>query len=242
MGIRRVGALGAPWQGQRDVANRGPTAAWTPVIRIGAVCEHDDLDEDPLRELNTMPGWVVTCACRSGEEALRQCQPGTTDVFVAGLVLPDLAGADLVRQLKVRAPALPILIWTSVEAPDLILAALRAGASGCLCRQNQTVSLVDGLRQVMSGGSPLDPKVAREVLRVLQQQALDRPGGELSARERAILRTVSEDRSYKEVAAEFGISVNTVHAHMRRIYSKLQVRRRQEAFRYAQQLGILTRW
>jgi len=212
------------------------------VVRVGAAWENDDLDETGLRELNASPGWEVACSYRSGKEALRLCQPEALDVFVTGLVLPDCSGPELVRQLKARAPLLPILIWTSVEAPDTILAALRAGASGCVCRQDQTTSLVDGLQRIRSGGSPLSPNVARQVLHVLQRDALELPGAELSPRERAILRTASEDRSYKEVATELGISVNTVHAHMRRIYSKLQVNRRQEAFRYAQQLGIVTRW
>lgn len=242
MGMRQTEAVGEPWHGYRGVAEGGPQAAWTPVIKVAAACEGDDSDDESLEGLNDLPGWEVTWACRSGEEALRRCQLGKTDVFVTGLVLPDLSGTDLVRRLKAQAPALPILIWTSVEAPDLVLAALRAGASGYLCRRDQTMSLADGLRQIVSGGSPLSPTIARQVLDVLQRDALEPPGGDLSPRERAILRTVSEDRSYKEVATELGISVNTVHAHMRRIYSKLQVRRRQDAFRYAQRLGILTRW
>ena len=242
MGIQRAGVVATPWCGHRGVAEGRPHAAWTPVIKVGAACEGDNPDDDPLGGLSASPGWQVEYACRSGREVLSQGQLDELDVFVTGLALPDYSGPDLIRHLKARAPLLPVLIWTSVEAPDLVLAALRAGASGCLSRQDQNASLAEGLRQILSGGSPLSPTIARQVLDVLQRDALKPPGGDLSPRERAILRRVSEDRSYKEVAMELGISVNTVHAHMRRIYSKLQVSRRQEAFRYAQRLGILTRW
>jgi DNA-binding NarL/FixJ family response regulator len=155
------------------------------------------------------------------------------DLVLMDLKLPGLDGIEATRRLKSLHPAIPVVALTVFEDPITILDAVCAGADGYLLKRTRVPDLLDQLRSIARGGAPLTPRVARTLLDLVRTKAAHGPAAhavgpgvaelELTERERDVLRCLVEGRSYKEVAAELGISAETVRSHIKGIYRKLQV-------------------
>ena len=163
-------------------------------------------------------------------------------------------GVDLIRELALDAPALPLLVVTSVETPDKALQAIRAGAQGYILKSTIDHELLRVVRQVLAGGSPITPSIARLLLGEFRHQELaetgpatasaapvpvgtraneapDMPAAvieKLSSREAEVLRLLARGYTDKEVAARLDISPATVDTHVRKIYRKLSINSRVE--------------
>jgi DNA-binding NarL/FixJ family response regulator len=169
-------------------------------------------------------------------EAQRAASPGGAapgwDLVLMDLKLPGLDGIEATRRLKALHPGIPVVALTVFEDPLTILEAICAGADGYLLKRTRVRDLLDQLRSIAQGGAPLTPRVARTLLEVVRTRAAHDdaahvgPGVaqlDLTERERDVLRCLVEGRSYKEVAAQLGISSETVRSHIKGIYRKLQV-------------------
>ena len=151
--------------------------------------------------------------------------------------LPGLNGIEGVRRLKPLLPATQFVILTVYEDADHIFDALAAGASGYLLKQTPRLELLESLKDVHSGGSPMTSNIARKVVQAFQRQEAGaaNAGGErassenLSPREREVLELLARGYLYKEIAGSLHISMPTVNSHIRRIYEKLHVRSRSQA-------------
>ena len=145
--------------------------------------------------------------------------------------LPGLNGVECVRQLKPQCPETQFIMLTVYEDTDNIFNALAAGATGYLLKRSSRQELLQAIRDVVDGGSPMTTHIARKVVQSFQRP-LPRPTeatAELSPREREVLDLLAQGFLYKEIAERLGVSYETVHTHIRRIYEKLQVRTRTEA-------------
>jgi DNA-binding NarL/FixJ family response regulator len=119
---------------------------------------------------------------------------------------------------------------TMYEDTDLIFKSLTAGASGYLLKRTPPARLLDAIMEVQHGGAPMSGKIARVVVQYFQQLKGPDPTTEtLTRRERELLDLLAKGHRYKEIAETLGISFDTVRAHLRNIYDKLQVRSRTEA-------------
>jgi DNA-binding NarL/FixJ family response regulator len=121
---------------------------------------------------------------------------------------------------------------TAFEDPPRILAAIRAGADGYLLKRAGVAEILEQLRVVASGGSPMTPGIARSVLDLVRAGTGPSPletGPDLSERERAVLGALVRGLAYKQVAADLDLSIDTVRTYIRRIYAKLQVHSATEA-------------
>jgi DNA-binding NarL/FixJ family response regulator len=145
--------------------------------------------------------------------------------------LPGANGVECVRQLKPQLPNTQIVMLTVYEETEMIFKALAAGATGYLLKQTPPADLLTAIRDVHRGGSPMTSHIARKIVASFQQQpaALSRGLENLTPREQEVLDHLAKGFLYKEIADALGISYDTVHAHIRRIYEKLQVRSRTEA-------------
>jgi DNA-binding NarL/FixJ family response regulator len=144
--------------------------------------------------------------------------------------LPGMNGVECVRKLKQAAPEIQIMMLTVYEDTENIFNALAAGASGYLLKRTSTPELLESIREVHRGGSPMTAHIARKVVSSFQKPAASTEATEdLSPREREVLDCLSQGFLYKEIAEKLGISYETVHTYIRRIYEKLQVRTRTEA-------------
>jgi DNA-binding NarL/FixJ family response regulator len=192
-------------------------------------------DDNEVRQslavlINGSEGFRCVSAHRSAEEALAGIPPAQPDVALVDINLPRQSGIDCVRQLKAQSPNLHCLMLTMYEDTDLIFKSLTAGASGYLLKRTPPARLLDAIMEVQHGGAPMSGKIARVVVQYFQQLKGPDPTTEtLTRRERELLDLLAKGHRYKEIAETLGISFDTVRAHLRNIYDKLQVRSRTEA-------------
>jgi DNA-binding NarL/FixJ family response regulator len=140
-------------------------------------------------------------------------------------------GIECVRKFKPRLPDTQFVMITVYEDANHVFNALSAGASGYLLKQTRRNELIDALKDVHAGGSPMSSQIARKVVQNFYRNETQSDGEivELSPREREVLELLARGYLYKEIAEMLKISVQTVNTYIRRIYEKLHVRSRAQA-------------
>lgn len=192
-------------------------------------------DQEPLRNtlarmLNRAEGFSCLSHHASAEEALKELPQVKPEVVLMDINLPGINGVECVRQLKQALPETQVLMLTVYEDTENIFNALAAGASGYLLKRTPRAELLEAIKEVHRGGSPMTTHIARLVVQsFLKPASKPEPTADLSPREKEVLDFLSQGLMYKEIADKLGISYETVHTYIRRIYEKLQVRTRTEA-------------
>ena len=169
------------------------------------------------------------------------------DLVLMDLDLPEMSGIEATRRLKRLLPVTPVVVLTVFEDPPTILEAICAGADGYLTKDTPPAELLEQIRGVLEGGSPLTAGVAGTVIELLRRLGAGRaPDGDgsgpdfaLTTREQEVLRCLMSGLAYKQVAARLDISLDTVRTHIRRIYGKLQVHSAAEAVTRAVREGLV---
>lgn len=199
-------------------------------IKVSIVEDNDQLRNTLTRVLNRAEGFECLSSYPNAEVALEDLPEKKPDVVLMDINLPGMNGVECARKLKQAAPQIQIMMLTVYEDTENIFAALAAGASGYLLKRTATAELLESIREVHRGGSPMTAHIARKVVQSFQKSAAAAEQTEdLSPREREVLDYLSQGFLYKEIAEKLGISYETVHTYVRRIYEKLQVRTRTEA-------------
>ncbi|OIN57283.1 response regulator [Arsenicibacter rosenii] len=186
-------------------------------------------DNEPLREALstlitdtedfTLAGAYGDCL-RTNDQVFR-LRP---DVVLMDIELPGRDGIQAVGSLHREFPGVEVLMLTVFDDDDRVFRALCAGASGYLLKLTSPEGIIQAIRDVYAGGAPMSPSIARKVIATFPSRAqhateLD----QLTAREGQVLHYLAQGMSYKLVAAELGISIETVRTHIKRIYEKLHV-------------------
>jgi len=199
-------------------------------IRI-AVVEDDKTVSDGLRMLlNGSPGYSCIAAFGSGEEALKEIPEILPDVVLMDINLPGINGIECILKLKEQDLPILYIMLTVFEDADPIFRSLSAGACGYLLKNTPPAKLLEAIRDVYQGGSPMSGEIARKVVQSFQRHT-EKPdiSTGLTKWEEEILGLLSQGYFYKEIANSLSISTETVRTHIRNIYEKLQVRTRTEA-------------
>ena len=160
---------------------------------------------------------------------IRQFEP---DVVLMDIQMPGTSGIDALKIIKVIKPNTHVIILTTFEDEDNIFDAISYGASGYLLKINVTTEIVKAIDEVLDGGSPMNARVARKVMRYFSELKDIKtliPDYNLTTREKEILTHLSEGKSGKMIAKTLFISEQTVGNHIRHIYDKLEVHTRAEA-------------
>jgi DNA-binding NarL/FixJ family response regulator len=199
-------------------------------IRISIV-EDDEKTREVLRALfNTTPGYECLTAHASTEDALAHLPLETCQVVLLDLSLPKASGIACARELKRRKPDILILVLTVHEDNEHIFQSLRAGASGYLLKRTPMAQLLASIEELLAGGSPMSPAIARRVTEHFQNPGARPPSlPHLTARESEVLELIARGRINKEIATQLRISPHTVGNHIRSIYEKMSVNTRAEA-------------
>lgn len=151
------------------------------------------------------------------------------DFILMDIDMPGMSGIEAVKKIRTFNAHVPIIMLTVFDDNTHVFDALQAGASGYLLKKYISTKLFDAIQEVLDGGAPMSPSIARMVLASMQQKpALENPY-QLTAREKEILTSLSKGNSYKLIASEFAISIDTVRTHIKKIYEKLQVHSQTEA-------------
>jgi len=199
-------------------------------ITVSIVEDNDQLRGTLARMISRAEGFRCLGQFGSAEAALEGLPNERPNVVLMDINLPGMNGVECVRRLKQIAPEILVVMLTVYEDTENIFNALAAGASGYLLKRTTSAELLAALRDVQKGGSPMTTHIARKVVQSFQQAGPSSQATEnLSQREQEVLDCLSQGFLYKEIAEKLGISYETVHTYIRRIYEKLQVRTRTEA-------------
>jgi RNA polymerase sigma factor (sigma-70 family) len=199
-------------------------------VTVSIVEDSDKLRETLVRVLNRADGFHCVSHYANAEDALKDLPQAKPDVVLMDINLPGMNGVECVRQLKKIAPEIQVMMLTVYEDTENIFDALAAGASGYMLKRTAGKELLEAIEEVKRGGSPMTTHIARKVVQSFQRSAEAEAQTEsLSEREQQVLDLLSRGLIYKEIAEKLGISYETVHTYIRRIYEKLQVRTRTEA-------------
>ena len=199
-------------------------------ITVSIVEDNDQLRGTLARVIGRAEGFRCVSQYANAEDALKGLAQAQPEVALMDINLPGMSGVECVRQLKQILPQTQMVMLTVYEDTDNILNALAAGAAGYLLKRTKSAELLEAIREVNRGGSPMTTHIARKVTQSFQKAGLStHPTENLSQREQEVLDCLSQGFLYKEIAEKLGISYETVHTYIRRIYEKLQVRTRTEA-------------
>ena len=200
------------------------------LIRVIVFEDNRDLREGMTFLLQATPGLTLAGAfpdCRELPVQIPALQP---DVVLMDIDMPGITGIEATPLLKALRPECQVLMLTVFEDEEKIFQAIRNGASGYLLKRTPPGEIIKAIFDVHRGGSPMTASVARKVLHFFQEPAKTTSNDyQLSARELDILKGLVKGYSYKLIADEFFISVDTVRSHIRHIYDKLQVNSKTEA-------------
>lgn len=172
------------------------------------------------------------------EKQVKKFQP---DVILMDIDMPGgVNGIDAVRKVREFNAGTQIIMLTVFDDTKTVLDAISSGASGYLLKKNLSEKLFDAINEVLSGGAPMSPNVARMVIASMQKKPLGEDNKyQLTGREREILLTLSQGTSYKGIAEQYFISLDTVRSHIKNIYQKMQVHNQLEAVAKARNEGIV---
>lgn len=146
------------------------------------------------------------------------------DVILMDIDMPGKSGIEGVKEIKKNFPETEIIMNTVFDDDDRIFQAIQAGASGYLLKKQSLDAMLQSIRDVKNGGAPMSPTIARKVLQQSREQRLgERMLHDLSDREMEIITLLAKGKSYKMVADEICISIDTVRSYIKRIYEKLHV-------------------
>jgi DNA-binding NarL/FixJ family response regulator len=199
------------------------------MISVSIVDDEKELRQSIATFINGSPGFRCVSAYGSAESALQGLPTDKPDVVLMDINLGRMNGIACVQQLKVLGPDMLILMLTIYEDTDQIFEALSAGASGYLLKRLSPTKLLQAIRDVHSGGSPMSSSIARKVVASFQKGRTGAKEASLSPREEMVLNCLSKGLTYKQIADQLGISIDTIRTYLRRIYEKLHVQSRTEA-------------
>jgi DNA-binding NarL/FixJ family response regulator len=215
-----------------SVAARGGVIASleTAMIKVSIVEDDAKLRETLMRYFAGQSGFRCLKAYANAEAALADIPQNPPDVVLMDINLPGMSGIECVSRLRRTAPALKIVMLTVFEEGEQVFQALSAGAFGYLVKSNRPAKILEAIREVYNGGSPMSGHIARKVVQSFQAQlAASQETESLTAREMEVLRGLSCGHPYKEIASQLGISISTVRTYIQRIYEKLHVHSQTEA-------------
>jgi DNA-binding NarL/FixJ family response regulator len=168
-------------------------------------------------------------------EQIRQHQP---DLVFMDIDMPGMTGIEALKKVRAFNQNLPIIMLTVFDDSTHVLEAIFAGASGYLLKKHISTRLFDAIDEVLAGGAPMSPSIARMVIDSMRRKPKEN-NYQLTPREKDILNSLSQGNSYKMIATEFDISLDTVRTHIKRIYDKLQVHSQTEAVSKAIKEGLV---
>ena len=199
-------------------------------ITVSIVEDNDQLRGTLARVIGRAEGFRCLSQYPDAESALEGFSKDPPEVVLMDINLPGMNGVECVRRLKAVTPKMQVVMLTVYEDTENIFKALAAGAAGYLLKRTKSAELLEAIREVHRGGSPMTTHIARKVTQSFQRSGpSSQPTENLSEREQEVLDCLSQGFLYKEIAEKLGISYETVHTYIRRIYEKLQVRTRTEA-------------
>lgn len=202
------------------------------MINVKIVEDNKTIREGLAALVNGTEGYKCIGSYSDCETFLRELELLNADVVLMDIGLPGMNGIEGVKKARQINPDISILMLTVYEESEIVYDALCAGAYGYLVKKTPPSRLIEAIKEVYEGGSPMSSRIARQVITSFQNykngNTLDLQYN-LSNREKEVLQHLADGSNYQEIADELYISVDTVRHHIRNIYKKLQVHSQSEA-------------
>ena len=201
-----------------------------PSISVSIVEDNAKLLKSLSVLIDSAPDLRVQSLHPDAEDAVEKLPSAPPDIVLMDINLPGMSGIDCVAALSQRLPQVRIVMLTAFENSDDIFASLSAGAHGYLLKSTEPGQLLESIREVAAGGSPISGSVARKIVDFFRAKPAKPEGADLiSPREEEVLKLLADGCPYKEIADTMQVSMGTVRTFIERIYKKLHVHSRTEA-------------
>jgi RNA polymerase sigma factor (sigma-70 family) len=200
--------------------------------KIISVCVIEDIAE--IRQsveqiLEESEEFVCLGTYENAEEAIDKFPDMEPDIALVDINLPGMNGIEFIRKVKGKCPDCQFMMFTIYEDNEQVFDALAAGASGYLLKKTPRNKILEALKELHEGGSPMTMQIARKVVSAFQKTNSTESVDSLSPREKEVLQLLSRGYLYKEIGNKLNISTGTVRQHIHKIYEKLHVQNRTEA-------------
>jgi two-component system invasion response regulator UvrY len=182
---------------------------------------------------------VVTGEASNGPEALERARSGGYDVVVLDITMPGRSGFEVLKELRLEDPALPVLVLSMHSEEQFAVRLLKAGASGYLNKESAPEELVKAIRKVVSGGRYVSPRLAEKLAFEIDSGSDKLLHETLSDREFQVMRMMASGQTVKEIAAELALSVKTISTYRARILDKMNLHTNAELIHYAIQNQLI---
>jgi DNA-binding NarL/FixJ family response regulator len=197
------------------------------MVRIAVFDDNKHIRNDIASILESEIRFSVVGSFKTGQNLMEDLESVRPDIVLMDIEMPRVDGIDAVRRIKQTHPDIQVLIQTAFQDERNVYQSIVAGASGYILKSRLQSSLVSSLNELCTGGAPLSPAVAKQVVGFLQnddhKQSKPSTDYGLTPREKDVLSCLVAGLSYKMIAAKLAISYETVRSHMKNIYTKLKV-------------------
>jgi DNA-binding NarL/FixJ family response regulator len=199
------------------------------MISIGIIEDDEDLRETLKNLIESTEGFTCQGVFADAERGLAFFTVNPADIVLMDIQLPGMDGIECVRRLKSIHPGMQFIMCTVFQNDEKVFNALKAGATGYLLKTDEPGQIIDAIRELHAGGSPMTPQIARRVIESFKKPAINEDIHLLTRRETEILGLLKNGLRYKEIADRLFVSTETVRKHINNIYQKLHVQSRTEA-------------
>jgi DNA-binding NarL/FixJ family response regulator len=195
------------------------------MIRVAIFDDNQSLRIGLYQLINGTEGFACVGAYENCKYVLRDIKDCNPDIVLMDIAMPGIDGIEAVRMIRQQYPTLKILMQTVFQDDVKIFHSILAGANGYILKNSSALRILESIKEIYEGGAPMSPSVATRVLQMVSNpiQVNTTTKFDLTERELEILRLLVKGRSYKVLASECDISIDTVRTHIKNIYEKLQV-------------------
>lgn len=199
-------------------------------IKVAVVEDNASMRDGLAALIRMSPSFSLVATCRNGENAVRELPALAPDVVLMDINMPGLSGIETLRQLRQKLATFKVIMLTVATDARHVYAAFETGADGYLVKDTEPTRILEAIGEVHGGGSPISSPIARLLVQKFHQRGPSAHAEDnLTTREEEILTCLARGYRAKEIGDELGISIHTVQTHIRKIYSKMQVRSGAEA-------------
>jgi len=197
-------------------------------LRIAIFDDNKNIRESIGMLLRTEPGFDMVGSFSHVLDCLEDIASCTPDIVLMDIEMPGMTGIEAVKQIKKEFPQVQVLMQTVFEDDERVFDSICAGASGYILKNFLNTKLIDAIKELQYGGSPMSPSIARKVLTKMQEipqhiKPEEAPNYNLTPREKEVLSCIVDGLAYKMIADKLNISYETVRSHVKKIYEKLHV-------------------
>ena len=197
-------------------------------LRIAIFDDNKNIRESIALLLKTVSGFEVVGTFSHVLDCVQDVKECNPDIILMDIEMPGMTGIEGVKLIKEALPNVQILMQTVFEDDDRVFDSICAGASGYILKNHLNTKLIDAIKELQFGGSPMSPSIARKVLNKMQAVSSaikpeEAPDYHLTAREKEVLSCLVNGLSYKMIGGDLHIGYETVRSHVKKIYEKLHV-------------------